>query len=197
MWYSSIASARKSISSQGSKKKAKPSFDDTVAMEKDSSCQENLRQYLLNSTLHGLRYVGERQISTFERFLFLFFELINKTGTYYPTFFRVFFVLSFIFVLMLSMYFISNIYEKWTASPIIIAQNAYATSISEFPFPAVTICNLNQVKRSKIENVQKGSIESMLVKSLCQLNNDDDEVEDYEGKWSSFRNFLLNVSNFC
>lgn len=105
-------------------------------------------------------------------------------------------MLSFIFVLILSLYFISNIYEKWTASPIIIAQNAYATSITEFPFPAVTICNLNQVVRSKIQNVQKGTVESMLVKSICQLNYDDDEVSDFEGKWSTFRNFLINVNDW-
>lgn len=91
------------------------------------------------------------------------------------------------------MYFISNIYQKWTASPIIIAQNAYATSISEFPFPAVTICNLNQVKKSKIEHVKEGTIESMMVKSLCQLDNDAETLEDYQGKWSLFRDFLLNV----
>lgn len=68
-----------------------------------------------------------------------------------------------------------------------------ATSISEFPFPAVTICNLNQVKKSKIEKVKEGTIESMLLKSLCQLSNDDEIMGDYQGKWSSFRNFLLNV----
>lgn len=106
-----------------------------------------------------------------------------------------FFVLAFIFVLILSIYFISNIYQKWTASPIIIAQNAYATSIGEFPFPAVTICNLNQARKSKIENVRDGTIESMLLKSLCQLSNDDEIMGDYSGNWELFRNFLLNVRN--
>lgn len=28
----------------------------------------NLEQYLLNSTLHGLRYVGDKKISYFERY---------------------------------------------------------------------------------------------------------------------------------
>lgn len=74
MWYSSIANGRKSFSRKGSLSdyKAKRSDDDDdLAMGKRSSCQENLHQYLLNSTLHGLRYVGERQISPFERFLFV------------------------------------------------------------------------------------------------------------------------------
>lgn len=32
-----------------------------------STCNENVEQYLVNSTLHGLRYVGNRKISYFER----------------------------------------------------------------------------------------------------------------------------------
>lgn len=31
------------------------------------TCQENFNQYLMNSTLHGLRYVGDRSITHFER----------------------------------------------------------------------------------------------------------------------------------
>lgn len=31
------------------------------------TCAENFRQYLLNSTLHGLRYVGDVKITIFER----------------------------------------------------------------------------------------------------------------------------------
>lgn len=96
-------------------------------------------------------------------------------------------------MVLLSAYFISNIYQKWTATPVIIAQNAHATSISEFPFPAVTICNLNQIQKSKIVGVKKGTIESMLVKSICRSTDDDDIVENYQGKWSQFRDFLINV----
>lgn len=32
------------------------------------NCSENVQQYLLNSTLHGLRYVGDSTISVFERY---------------------------------------------------------------------------------------------------------------------------------
>lgn len=31
------------------------------------TCQENLRQYLLHTTLHGLKYVGDNTITFFER----------------------------------------------------------------------------------------------------------------------------------
>ncbi|KAJ6634965.1 Pickpocket protein 28 [Pseudolycoriella hygida] len=92
------------------------------------TCSENVEEYLTNSTLHGLRYVGNRKISYFE---------------------RIFFGLSFIFVIVLSGYFISNIWNKWSATPIIIALNSRSTSIGDIPFPAVTICNyyLRHVRR--------------------------------------------------
>lgn len=31
------------------------------------SCRENLRQYLMNTTLHGLKYVGDKKISRLEQ----------------------------------------------------------------------------------------------------------------------------------
>lgn len=35
------------------------------------TCQENFNQYLVNTTLHGLRYVGDRSITPFERYFTL------------------------------------------------------------------------------------------------------------------------------
>lgn len=39
------------------------------AMKRDMgvNCRENLNEYLFNSTLHGLRYVGDRTITRVER----------------------------------------------------------------------------------------------------------------------------------
>lgn len=45
----------------------KKEMDEQNDGDKAITCSENFRQYLLNSTLHGLRYVGETQISVFER----------------------------------------------------------------------------------------------------------------------------------
>lgn len=36
------------------------------------SCRENFDKYLLNSTLHGLKYVGDSQLSLFERYFIHF-----------------------------------------------------------------------------------------------------------------------------
>lgn len=39
-------------------------FDDEAV---GTTCRESFHQYLLSSTLHGLRYVGDRSLSFFER----------------------------------------------------------------------------------------------------------------------------------
>lgn len=57
---------------------------------------------------------------------------------------RAFFGFAFLLVLFLSLYFISNVYEKWSASPVIVTLGATFTSITDLPFPAVTICNINK-----------------------------------------------------
>lgn len=41
------------------------------------SCGDNLKYYLKDSTLHGLRYVGESTISLFERYLITFYQKNN------------------------------------------------------------------------------------------------------------------------
>lgn len=142
-----------------------------------NSSTNNLRQYLLNSTLHGLRYVGDVTITIFERF---------------------FFALAFIIVLFLSAYFISNVYQKWSASPVIIALSAVSTSISDIPFPAVTICSMNQAKESKVKDIVPDSMEDALLQSLC-LKNVNFSVPKksssrFKPNWPTFRSFLLNVS---
>lgn len=49
----------------GNNKNPHPPAHDII---KETSFNENFHQYLLNSTLHGLRYVGETNISIFERY---------------------------------------------------------------------------------------------------------------------------------
>lgn len=117
-------------------------------------------------------------------------------------------------VIGLSFYFISNVYEKWNASPIIITNNAVATPITDIPFPAVTICNMNQAQKSMVKDIQAGTMEDALLSSLCldsniRLTTTDGGGGDnngsfssvsvysnYSGKWPQFRAFLLNVIIF-
>jgi acid-sensing ion channel, other len=141
-----------------------------------SNVCENLQQYCLNSSLHGLRYIGTTTLSAFE---------------------RIFFGMSFMLVIVLAAYFISNIWQKWNESPVIVSGNPITTNIKDIPFPAVTICNMNQVKRNFAESLQLRR-DKVILDSICtqgdQLN---DSAENFEGKWSFVREFLLNASQPC
>lgn len=100
-------------------------------------------------------------------------------------------------VIILASYFISNVWQKWTETPIIIGLDPVATAIKDIPFPAVTICNMNQVRKNFADGL-KTETDKVILDSICtqgdSLNNDDDEVE---GKWSYIREFLLNASQPC
>lgn len=82
--------------------------------EENINCRENFNEYLFSSTLHGLRYVGDRSISRVE---------------------RTFFACMFFLVMILSIYFISNLWLKWSLSPMIISLSSKSVSIKDMPFP--------------------------------------------------------------
>lgn len=41
----------------------------------------------------------------------------------------------FVVVVIISAYFINNVWHKWDESPIVVTLNAYGTSVKDFPFP--------------------------------------------------------------
>lgn len=145
--------------------------------EKSSlSAYENVQQYCLSSSLHGLRYIGSVTLSLFE---------------------RAFFGVSFFMVTILAAYFISNVYHKWDATPVIIGLDPVSTEIKDIPFPAVTICNMNQVKKSFASSV-KTQQDLLMLDSVCtQGNGLSNETMLTYGKWSYVREFLINASQPC
>ncbi|XP_031627357.1 pickpocket protein 28-like [Contarinia nasturtii] len=151
-----------------------------------NTCRESFRQFLLNCTLHGLKYVGDRNITYFE---------------------RTFFGLMFLLVFFLSVFFISNVWIKYSASPMIISLSSMSTDIRELPFPAVTICNMNQAVKSVVETIPKDSEDYSMTQSLCTDAVDTNVTNSKEGKWAAFQNehkieavrrfFIHQVSQSC
>lgn len=113
--------------------------------------------------------------------------------------FRVFFLLSFLLVFLLSVYFISNVYEKWSSSPVVVAMSARSTQITEVPFPAVTICNMNRARLSVVQKFQNGSFEAGLLQNFCldKYVNDSTKFDANTGQWAIFKDFLQNISQTC
>lgn len=89
---------------------------------------ENTDEFCQNSTLHGLKYIVDEQLYPGE---------------------RIFFALSFVVVVLMSIFFISNVYTKWRSTPVIVGINPEPSFIVNEPFPAVTLCNLNQASKAR------------------------------------------------
>ncbi|XP_017770444.1 PREDICTED: pickpocket protein 28-like [Nicrophorus vespilloides] len=102
---------------------SKPGDDLFKPKKKYPSFWKNLTNYITefteNTSLHGVRYLGEKKRTVFEKIcwttifaisLFLCIELILKT------------------------------YQKWDNSPVIVSFAQSPTPVWQIPFPAVTIC---------------------------------------------------------
>ena len=50
-------------------------------------------------------------------------------------------------------YFIATLFEKYRANPVIMSLSPSTTKLSEIPFPAITICNMNNVRKSNAKNI--------------------------------------------
>lgn len=151
------------------RRKIKKQIDETLQV----SCHDNLSEYLANSTLHGLRYLGDRSISRFE---------------------RIFFAIAFVLVVGLSIFFISVVWRKWNNKPLIIALSSNEYSIRDLTFPAVTICSMNQARKSIVNKYKKTSAEYAVVKSLCKPDSVfENNSNSQSAKWSLFRKVLWKV----
>lgn len=92
--------------------------------------KRGFQNYCSNSTLHGLKYVGDQNLTLFE---------------------RLFWLMSFFIAVGFALYFIYNLYKRYDQSPVIVSFNPKLVTITEIPFPAVTICNVNIALKSRAE----------------------------------------------
>ena len=47
---------------------------------------------------------------------------------------------------------------KWHKSPVLVSFDAEEIHIGDIPFPSVTVCNHNKVRRSRWEDVKAGLV---------------------------------------
>ncbi|CAL1673516.1 unnamed protein product [Lasius platythorax] len=140
---------------------------------------ELTKQYCMNSTLHGLRYIGNSELSIVE---------------------RIFWIISFTTALGTALYYIYYLYQKWSGSPVIISLSPEPVSLNEFPFPSVTICNMNNVKKTEAKRINRGSnlLDQILMDDIC--NSETSNIthdEDRAINWDRMLRFMINVSQPC
>lgn len=91
-------------------------------------------EYANNSTIHGVRYLGEKRRPFAERVWW-------------------------IIVFVLSVYgcgrLIYNVYMKWDQSPVIVSFAEKSTPVWQIPFPAVTICPETKAKSEFLNFTQQ------------------------------------------
>ncbi len=102
----------------------------------------------------------------------------------------------FLIVLFISSYFISNVWIKYSASPMIITLNSMSTDIRTIPFPAVTVCNMNQAVKSVVNRMPRDSDDYALVQSVCSQSVDENVTNSKAAKWESFQRLLVDVMIF-
>ncbi|KAF5296272.1 hypothetical protein FQR65_LT10267 [Abscondita terminalis] len=155
--------------------------DDNQKVNFCSSILGHIEDYFSNSTLHGLRYIGDTTISFGE---------------------RIFWLVAFITAIFCAAYFITSIYAKYNLNPVIISLNPRPTPIGALPFPAITICSMNQAKRREADSiVESGTeVEKMLLDDYCNSNNSFSNLtstSDEATKWENVLKFILRVNPSC
>ena len=86
--------------------------------------------FTANSTVHGVKYLGERRRHWTERAFWIIAFLTSVTGC------------SFLIV---------KIYNKWQLSPVIVSFAEKSTPVWEIPFPAITICPETKATNEHLE----------------------------------------------
>ncbi|XP_067633200.1 pickpocket protein 28 [Eurosta solidaginis] len=135
-------------------------------------CRGNLKRFLRETTLHGLKYLADDSITLWE---------------------KSFFMCAFLAAIITTANLIVNVYAKWISTPVIIGISPHATSILNIPFPAITVCNMNQVLAGRVANYTPESEEGALLKIFC---NSGVFSEDKVWEAPNFKNNNLKFEDF-
>lgn len=111
--------------SSGKSQKMDETKETTTVNETDQTTRNKkydeaiIADFLRNSSVHGIKYIGERHRHWSERMFWVIAFIISFSGC---------------------SVMIYKIYWKWQLTPVIVSFAENSTPIWEIPFPAVTIC---------------------------------------------------------
>ncbi|XP_021957283.1 pickpocket protein 28 [Folsomia candida] len=101
---------------------------------KDLNLWEQTSQYCMDSSLHGFRFIGQPKRHFVERLLWFIAVIISISS---------------------ATILILQVWDKYRLTPVITVFQATDTRINRLPFPAITICNTNNVQKSKAEEYER------------------------------------------
>lgn len=131
-----------------------------------------LEFYAFESSLHGVKYIGNSKYSKIVRIFWLFVFIFSMAGfTYYA----------------------SQVYNKWFIDPDIVITTKLQ-NVREIPFPAFTVCPLRKLRKEflnfeqiKANKMSLTTEERKYLEGLLQL-----QVENYN--WPNFDEFIVNAT---
>ncbi|KAF2890803.1 hypothetical protein ILUMI_15370 [Ignelater luminosus] len=157
---------------------------------KSAKCSENLSfyftEYCDNTSIHGLKFLGERKRSILEKIWWLIFI---TASIYFCT------------VLIL------KTYNKWINAPVLVSFATSETAIWKIPFPAVTICPLTRTEKSKLDiddvigrtDVDFKDLEMQQISMVCprileKILTEQNYTTEYDTLPDNVNDFLYSVS---
>ncbi|XP_070071467.1 pickpocket protein 28 isoform X2 [Drosophila takahashii] len=110
---------------------------------------------------------------------------------------KFYFIIIFALVVFVAVNLAVGIYNKWDSTPVIIGISSTMTPIDKIPFPAITVCNMNQAKKSKVEHLVPGSLGYAMLQKTCFKETNYSQYTDIRHRNETFPNFILDVSEKC
>ncbi|KAK3912127.1 Pickpocket protein 28 [Frankliniella fusca] len=92
--------------------------------------RQAVSEFSENTSIHGVRYIAEHGRRGVERLLWIVTEIVCGTG---------------------AAYMLMNVLTKFNENPTMTRVESYFHEVSDMPFPAITLCNVNRIFRSKAQ----------------------------------------------
>ncbi|KAH8286472.1 hypothetical protein KR054_009810, partial [Drosophila jambulina] len=118
-------------------------------------------------------------------------------GNNFTWWIKLYFILISAVVVFVSINLAVGIYNKWEDTPVIIGISSTMTPIDQIPFPAITVCNMNQAKKSKIEHLIPGSMGYAMLQKTCYKDTNYSQYIEIQSSNETFPNFIQNISEKC
>ncbi|XP_031355998.1 pickpocket protein 28-like [Photinus pyralis] len=149
------------------------------------NCRSYVSECCSNCSVHGFKFLGERNRNIFERILWLTTLIVCIT---------------------LCASTILQAYHKWQRSPVVVSFATTETPVWDIPFPAVTICPEARAERSIVNYtdlvlmVRRGEQLSRqqrqdlsYISQICSHDWEDEVGEEEDFLTEDFYEFLFNV----
>ncbi|KAL1130905.1 hypothetical protein AAG570_012146 [Ranatra chinensis] len=103
-------------------------------------------------------------------------------------------------------FFINILFTKFRESPVIMSLAPTTTQLSAFPFPAVTICNMNNVRKSNVASILKlhasrgKTVDKYLIEDFCEKDDEfdfTDSDKNITASWDYIKKLMIEVSQPC